>query len=42
MHPTQDKLLELNLTGMAKALADQQQSDLYAPMSFERQPAWRI
>lgn len=34
-HPTQDKLLELNLTGMAKALDDQRQSDLYDPMSFE-------
>lgn len=34
-HPTQDKLLELNLTGMAKALTDQRQSDLYDAMSFE-------
>lgn len=34
-HPTQDKLLELNLTGMAKALTDQRQSELYDAMSFE-------
>lgn len=34
-HPTQDKLLTLNLTGMAKAFAEQLESELYSPMSFE-------
>lgn len=34
-HPTQDKLLDLNLTGMAAALAEQRESDLYTPLSFE-------
>lgn len=34
-HPTHDKLLTLNLTGMAKAFAEQMDSELYAPMSFE-------
>lgn len=34
-HPTQDKLLAMKLTGMAKALAEQLTSDLYANLSFE-------
>lgn len=34
-HPTHDKLLSLKLTGMARAFAEQFQSDLYVPMSFE-------
>lgn len=34
-HPTDEKLRELNLAGMAKALAEQRQSDIYDSMSFE-------
>jgi len=34
-HPTQTKLQELKLGGMAKGLAEQRDSELYAAMSFE-------
>lgn len=41
-HPVADKLRELNLEGMAKALEEQRQSDLYDPMSFEERLALMV
>ena len=34
-HPTVERLEQLKLTGMARAFAEQRESDLYAEMSFE-------
>ena len=35
IHPTQDKLLAMKLTGMAKGLSEQMESDLFDAMDFE-------
>ena len=34
-HPTVERLEQLRLTGMARAFAEQRESDLYVDMSFE-------